>query len=112
MTSRAWQATAYGEPGEVLALVEREVPAPGPGEVLVRPTAIALNFPDVLLCRGQYQVRPEPPFVPGSELAGTIVEVGSDVNGWSLADRVIAGDKRVRQIVHEVEARTGIRARV
>ncbi len=90
MTSRAWQATAYGEPGEVLALVEREVPAPGPGEVLVRPTAIALNFPDVLLCRGQYQVRPEPPFVPGVECCGVVAAVGEGVDSVSVGDRVVA----------------------
>ncbi|TPX03773.1 NADPH:quinone oxidoreductase family protein, partial [Schumannella luteola] len=89
MTSRAWQATGYGEPGEVLALVERDVPDPGPGEIRIRVAAIALNFPDVLLCRGRYQVRPEPPFVPGVECCGTVTAVGADVVGVAVGDRVV-----------------------
>jgi NADPH2:quinone reductase len=89
VTSRAWQTTAYGEPAEVLELVERPVPEPGPDEVLVRTTAIALNFPDVLLCRGQYQVRPEPPFVPGIECCGTVLAVGAGVEGIAVGDRVV-----------------------
>ncbi|AYF98268.1 NADPH:quinone oxidoreductase family protein [Protaetiibacter intestinalis] len=89
MTSRAWQATAYGEPGEVLELVERELPEPGPGEVRIRTTAIALNFPDVLLCRGQYQVRPEPPFVPGVECCGVVTAVGAGVDAVAVGDRVV-----------------------
>ncbi|WP_166866433.1 NADPH:quinone oxidoreductase family protein [Salinibacterium sp. ZJ70] len=89
MTSRAWQTTAYGEPGDVLELVERPIPQPGPGEVLVRTSAIALNFPDVLLCRGQYQVRPEPPFVPGIECCGTVLALGEGVEGIAVGDRVV-----------------------
>lgn len=90
MTSRAWQATAYGEPGEVLTLVEPEVPDPGPGEVRVRNAAVVLNFPDVLLCRGQYQVRPEHPFVPGIECCGVVEAVGEGVDSVSVGDRVVA----------------------
>ena len=47
--------TAHGEPEDVLALVEVDDPVPGPGEVRVRVHAVAANFPDVLLARGQYQ---------------------------------------------------------
>lgn len=90
MNSRAWQATAYGEPGEVLALVEREVPEPASGEVRIRISAIALNFPDVLLCRGQYQVRPEPPFVPGVECCGVVTALGEGVASVAVGDRVVA----------------------
>jgi NADPH2:quinone reductase len=90
MNSRAWQATAYGEPGEVLALVERVVPDPAPGEVRIRISAIALNFPDVLLCRGQYQVRPEPPFVPGVECCGVVTALGEGVDSVAVGDRVVA----------------------
>jgi len=88
---RAWQVTELGEPRDVLAL--REVPDPeaGPGQVLVRVRAAAANFPDVLMCRGQYQVRPELPFTPGVELCGEIVAVGAGVTGFGVGDRVIGG---------------------
>ncbi|WP_127794430.1 NADPH:quinone oxidoreductase family protein [Agromyces sp. LHK192] len=76
-TMRAWRVTRTGEPEEVLELHDVPVPAPGPGQVLVRTSAVAINFPDVLLARGQYQVRPEPPFVPGIELSGEVVAVGA-----------------------------------
>jgi len=89
MTIRAWQATAYGEPGEVLELVTREAPDPGPGQVRVRTAAIALNFPDVLLCRGEYQVRPEPPFTPGIECCGVVTAVGDGVTDVMVGDRVV-----------------------
>ncbi|MRG60024.1 zinc-binding dehydrogenase [Agromyces sp. CFH 90414] len=77
---RAWQVTRNGEPEEVLELREVPVPVPGPGEVLVRTRAVAVNFPDVLLARGEYQVRPEPPFTPGIELSGDVVEIGADAS--------------------------------
>ncbi|WP_395245593.1 NADPH:quinone oxidoreductase family protein [Agromyces sp. MMS24-K17] len=80
-TMRAWRVTRTGEPEEVLELHEVPVPRPGPGEVLVRTRAVAVNFPDVLLARGQYQVRPEPPFIPGIELSGDVVEIGADAPG-------------------------------
>jgi NADPH:quinone reductase len=88
---KAWQVTQLGEPVDVLAL--REVPDPeaGPGQVLVRVRAAAANFPDVLMCRGQYQVRPELPFTPGVELCGEIVAVGAGVTGFEVGDRVIGG---------------------
>jgi NADPH2:quinone reductase len=81
---RAWQVTAHGEPADVLKLADVPVPEPAPGLVLVRVRAVALNFPDVLLCRGQYQVRPELPFVPGVELCGEVVRVGEAVPGAEL----------------------------
>lgn len=78
---RAWQVTAHGEPAEVMRLAEMPVPEPGPGEVLVRVRAVAVNFPDVLLARGEYQERPELPFVPGIELCGDVVALGEGVSG-------------------------------
>ena len=58
---KAWQVHELGEPREVLALAEVPEPEPGPGQVLVRVRAAAANFPDVLMCRGAYQVRPPLP---------------------------------------------------
>jgi NADPH2:quinone reductase len=86
---RAWQATAHGEPADVLALAEVPLPAAGPGQVLVKVRAAALNFPDVLLCRGQYQLRPEPPFTPGIELCGEVVALGDGVSGIAVGQRVL-----------------------
>ena len=86
---RAWRVTRLGEPADALTLEDVPVPVPGPHEVLVRVSAVAANFPDVLLCRGEYQVKPELPFTPGIELAGTVVALGSDVTGVAVGDRVV-----------------------
>jgi NADPH:quinone reductase len=88
---RAWQVHALGEPRDVLTLDEVTVPEPGPGQVLVRVRAAAANFPDVLMCRGGYQVRPPLPFTPGIELCGEIVAVGAGVTGLAAGDRVLGG---------------------
>ena len=88
---KAWQVTQLGEPGDALALNEVPDPEAGSGQVLVRVRAAAANFPDLLMCRGLYQVRPELPFTPGVELCGEIVAVGAGVTGFSVGDRVIGG---------------------
>jgi NADPH2:quinone reductase len=88
---KAWQVTRYGEPEDVLELASVSRPEPGPGQVLVRVLAAAGNFPDVLLCRGTYQVRPPLPFTPGVELCGEVVETGPDVTRFNAGDRVIGG---------------------
>jgi NADPH2:quinone reductase len=85
----AWQATALGEPEQALSLTDVPKPEPGPGQLLVRVRATALNFPDVLLCRGQYQIQLEPPFVPGVELCGEVVGLGAGVDEQLLGTRVI-----------------------
>jgi NADPH2:quinone reductase len=63
-------------------------PEPGPGQVLVRVRAANVNFPDAMLCRGQYQIRPPLPFTPGVELCGEIVGLGDGVS-LELGARVI-----------------------
>lgn len=65
-------------------------PVPGKGEVVVDVKAGSVNFPDVLMIQGKYQYSAEPPFVPGSELAGVISAVGEGVSGYAVGDRVIA----------------------
>ncbi|MFF3905955.1 NADPH:quinone oxidoreductase family protein [Streptomyces sp. NPDC001848] len=67
---QAWQVHENGEPSEVMRLSEVEPPTPGEGQVLVKVRAANVNFPDALLCRGQYQVRPPLPFTPGVEICG------------------------------------------
>lgn len=67
---QAWQVHENGEPSEVMRLHHIERPTPGDGQVLLRVRAANVNFPDALLCRGQYQVRPPLPFTPGVEICG------------------------------------------
>jgi len=88
---RAWQVRELGEPRDVLTLADVPDPEPGPGQVLVRVRAAAANFPDVLMCRGGYQVRPPLPFTPGIELCGEIVALGRQVTGFAVGDRVLGG---------------------
>jgi NADPH:quinone reductase len=86
---RAWQVTELGEPEDVLKLVEVPDPKPGHGQVVVKVAAAACNFPDILVCQGRYQDRPELPFTPGMELAGEVVSVGPGA-ALDVGDRVIA----------------------
>lgn len=71
----------------------REVdrPEPGPGEVLIKVHATSINFPDLLLCQGKYQLKLEPPFTPGMDLAGTIEAIGDSVEGFEIGDEVCGG---------------------
>ena len=73
-------------------LTELDVPLPGPGEALIRVRASALNFPDLLMTRGEYQLKPELPFVLGMEVAGEVVTApaGSD---FAAGHRVVAGTR-------------------
>ncbi|MEU6335520.1 NADPH:quinone oxidoreductase family protein [Streptomyces cellulosae] len=67
---QAWQVHELGEPREVMRLADVGRPTPGEGQVLLRVCAANINFPDALMCRGQYQVRPPLPFTPGVEICG------------------------------------------
>ncbi|GAQ55044.1 NADPH:quinone oxidoreductase family protein [Streptomyces acidiscabies] len=67
---QAWQVHENGEPSEVMRLAEVERPVPREGQVLLKVRAASLNFPDVLMARGLYQVKPPFPFTPGVELCG------------------------------------------
>jgi len=87
---RAWRVHELGEPEAVLRLEDVPVPEPGPGQVRVAVAAAALNFPDVLLCRGEYQVKPPLPFTPGAEVAGTLEALGPGVEGLEVGQRVLA----------------------
>ncbi|HEY6796442.1 MAG TPA: NADPH:quinone oxidoreductase family protein [Kineosporiaceae bacterium] len=85
----AWQVSQLGEPSEVMMLSEVAVPSPGPGQALVEVWSTALNFPDVLLSRGQYQEQPALPFTPGLEFCGMVVAVGPGVDRSRIGERVI-----------------------
>ena len=88
---KAWQVRELGEPRDVLALADVADPEPGPGQVLVRVLGAAANFPDVLMCRGGYQVRPPLPYTPGIELCGEVVSSGPGVTRYAPGDRIIGG---------------------
>ena len=60
-----------------------------PGKVRVAVRAAGINFPDILMVAGQYQFKPELPFIPGMEAAGDVIEIGEDVHGIKVDDRVI-----------------------
>jgi NADPH:quinone reductase len=87
---RAWRVHELGEPSAVLTLDDVPEPEPGPGEVLVDVAGAGLNFPDVLLCRGEYQLKPALPFTPGTEVAGTVTGVGDGVESVTVGQRVLA----------------------
>ncbi|MDX1733615.1 MAG: NADPH:quinone oxidoreductase family protein [Halioglobus sp.] len=85
----AWVcAQLIGEDG--LVFEEQPELSPGPGQVQVRTGCVALNFPDVLITRGKYQMKLEPPFIPGSELAGEVIAVGEGVTDIAPGQRVLA----------------------
>ena len=75
---------------ETLDLADVTEPSPGPGEVLVRVAACAINYPDTLIIRDLYQTKPPRPFAPGSEITGIIEKVGDGVTEYRPGDRVLA----------------------
>jgi NADPH:quinone reductase len=84
---RAAVCPVYGPPG-VVRIEEQPSPAVEPGQVRIKVGAAAVNFPDVLLIANEYQISVPPPFVPGSEFAGVIVETGDGADGFAVGDRV------------------------
>jgi NADPH2:quinone reductase len=71
-----------------IEIVEIDDPVPGPGEVVVRVRAAALNFLDTLITRGKYQFKPDPPFSPAAEIAGEVVALGAGVDDLAVGERV------------------------
>ena len=86
---RAIVCTELGGPDklQLQTLPERQ---PGPTEVRIRVAAAGVNFPDTLIIQGKYQLRAEPPFIPGAEVAGEVIEVGAKVTHLKPGDRVAA----------------------
>ena len=79
----------YG-PLEELTVEDGPDLVPGPGQVVVDVEAAGVNFVDALICQGRYQIKTPPPFTPGTEVAGTVSDVGADVDGRAVGDRVVA----------------------
>ncbi len=72
-------------------LAETREPEPGPGEVKIRVRAVSVNFPDLLMTRGAYQLKPEPPFTPGMDIAGEVVALGPGARTFAVGDAVVGG---------------------
>ena len=71
------------------ALAEVSDPVAGSGQILIRVRAASLNYPDLLMTRGAYQLKPPLPFIPGMEIAGEVVEG----EGFAPGSRVVAGTR-------------------
>jgi putative PIG3 family NAD(P)H quinone oxidoreductase len=78
-----------GDP-EVLVPVERPTPVPAAGEVLIKVAAAGVNRPDVMQRKGKYPPPPGASDIPGLEVSGTIVQLGTDVSDWHVGDAVCA----------------------
>ena len=85
---RALLSTASGGP-DTLELTELPDPIPGKGQVLIAVRACAINYPDVLIIEDKYQFKPQRPFAPGGEIAGTIEALGEGVTDWQIGERVM-----------------------
>lgn len=88
-TMRAMLSLAPGGP-QTLAMQDCPLPLPKEGELRVRVRAVGVNYPDLLIIEDRYQFRPERPFAPGAEIAGTVDEAGPGVDGWKPGQRVMA----------------------
>ena len=79
----------HGLPDRLELVSDWASPELAENEVRIRVKAAGLNFPDVLIIQGKYQMQPELPFIPGGECAGVVEEVGAAVTRWKVGDEVI-----------------------
>ena len=86
---KAIQCVEWGGP-EKLQLAECPLPVPATGEVRIHVEAAGVNFPDALIVQKKYQVQPPLPFIPGTEVAGTVDAVGEGISRLKPGDRVVA----------------------
>ncbi len=94
---------AYGGP-ESLVVKDIDSPKPGTGEVKIALRARGVSFTDVLRIAGEYHVKNAPPFIPGGEAAGEIQEVGAEVEGLAVGDRVLCGGGFAEETVQAASA--------
>jgi NADPH:quinone reductase len=85
---RAYQVVEHRDPSSLRISTVKD-PVPGKGQILVDIRAAGINFPDLLVVSGKYQILPERPFTPGKDLSGVVLRVGDDVGGFSPGDRVL-----------------------
>jgi NADPH2:quinone reductase len=89
---RAVVCPRLGTPAD-LVIEDMPEPQAGPGEIQVAVHAAGVNFVDVLMIAGQYQHKPDPPFVPGMEAAGVVRAVGAGVSRFRVGDRVMTSHR-------------------
>ncbi|GFO44519.1 quinone oxidoreductase-like protein 2 [Plakobranchus ocellatus] len=88
---RGYRAAVINQLGQPMVIQTMPPPKPlKPSEVLISTHAAGINFADILQWKGQYQEKLEPPFVPGFEISGKVIEVGSEVKTHKVGDRVVA----------------------
>lgn len=90
MKMKAWRAEAFGKPGEVLKLIDVDVPTPGPNEALLKILATNIGLPDRMMLEGRYFLVKNPPVTPGQEVVG-IVEAAGPGYPFPVGTRIIAG---------------------
>ncbi|MEQ8839728.1 MAG: NADPH:quinone oxidoreductase family protein [Acidimicrobiales bacterium] len=95
---RIWRSHELGHPLDVLRLEETDTPEPGPGQVQVETRAVGLTFPDVLSCRGEYQVPTRLPYTPGGETAGVVTALGEGVEGLEVGTAVAVLGGGLREV--------------
>lgn len=78
-------------PPESLVIKEVKKPIISKGKLLIKVSACGINFPDTLIIEGLYQFKPEMPFSPGAEVCGIVAEIGEQVTGFKIGDRVVSG---------------------
>lgn len=108
---RALQVTELAPDHAGTALADLPVPEPGAGEVRVRVRAAAVNFPDLLMTRGDYQLKPDLPFVSGMEFSGEVDAVGAGVSGWVVGDAVVGGNRFGAMAEYTVVPAAALRAK-
>jgi NADPH2:quinone reductase len=86
---KAWRVNEWCEP-EQMEFADIPIPEPKSGEIRIKNKAAALNFYDILMIQGKYQLKPPRPFTPGSEVSGVVDAVGEGVSGFAAGDRVQA----------------------
>jgi NADPH2:quinone reductase len=96
--------------GDPSAIKVEEIPGPRPGagEVRIAVVAAGVNFPDILMIEGKYQVKPELPFIPGLEVAGTVVECGEGVSHVAPGQRALGFARRGGGYASEIVLPAGI----
>ena len=88
---KAFVCHALSEDLSGVGIAQRPLPEPGAGEIRLKVEAASVNFPDILLCQGKYQLKLDPPFVPGMDMAGIVDAVGDDVTQFAVGDAVAGG---------------------
>ena len=87
---KLWRLQQLGDPVPNLEIVDEDPPTAGPFQLLIETEAVGLAFPDVLQCRGEYQVPTPDGYTPGGEVAGRILAIGDGVEGFEVGQRVVA----------------------